>query len=158
MEWYGRGPGENYIDRCTGSFVGKYTSKVRDLFVDYARPQDNGCRTDVRWVAFTDSEGRGIRVVQSEPLVFQAMEYDWEDLYLSRHRNGERRRRAPLVSQGANLVNLDIRQTGLGGASCGPGPMDAYRFDLSKEVEWTLVIEPQGQATEHGKVVKSGKY
>ena len=158
VEWYGRGPGENYIDRRTGSFVGKYTSKVRDLFVDYARPQDNGCRTDVRWVAFTDSEGRGIRFVQSEPLVFQAMEYDWEDLYLSRHRNGERRRRAPLVSQGANLVNLDIRQTGLGGASCGPGPMDAYRFDPSKEVEWTLVIEPPGQATEHGKVVKSGKY
>ena len=75
-------------------------------------------------------------------LGFLAMEYDWEDLYLSRHRNGERRRRAPLVSQGANLVNLDIRQTGLGGASCGPGPMDAYRFNPSQTVEWSVRLEP----------------
>ena len=149
--WYGRGPDENYIDRRSGSFVGRYAAKVRDLFVDYARPQDNGFRTDVRWVSFTDADGGGVRFGQSEPSAFQAMEYDWEDLCFSRHRNGERRRRAPLAGQGAILVNLDIRQTGLGGASCGPGPMDEYRFDPSKTVEWTVWIVPERKS-------RSGKF
>ncbi len=68
---------------------------------------------------------------------------DWENPAVnSRHRNGERRRRAPLVGQGATILNIDVRQTGLGGASCGPGPMDAYRFDSTKEVEWTLMVKP----------------
>ena len=142
VKWYGRGPAENYVDRSSGSFVGRYAAKIRDLFVDYARPQDNGYRTDVRWVAFTDAAGLGVRFSQSEPIAFQAMEYDWEDLCFSRHRNGERRRRAPLAGQGATILNIDVRQTGLGGASCGPGPMDAYRFDSTKEVEWTLMVKP----------------
>ena len=142
VRWYGRGPHENYIDRCTSAFFGVWTSKAADLFVDYARPQDNGYRTGARWVEFADAGGVGVRFVQSEPIAFQALEYGWEQMYFSRHLNGERRRHVSLVPEDATLLNIDIRQTGLGGESCGPIPLDNYRFDPSAAVEWTLRIEP----------------
>ena len=59
----------------------------------------------------------------------------------SRHRGDERRYRAPLVPREEIILNLDVRQTGLGGASCGPWPMDKYRFDPNAPVEWSMTIE-----------------
>jgi len=53
--------------------------------------------------------------------------------------------RAPLVPRGDVYVNLDVRQTGLGGASCGPAPMAKYRFDPSAPAEWTMKIERVGK-------------
>ncbi len=141
MKYYGRGPEENYIDRNSASFVGLYTSTVRDQFVEYIRPQDNGAKSDVRWVEFTDKFGKGVRFSASEPFFLQALHYGWEDLEFSRHVRGQTRFRAPLVPREDILVNLDVRQTGLGGASCGPIPMDKYRFDPNKTVEWSVTIE-----------------
>lgn len=121
-----------------------WSAKVADLFVDYVRPQDNGYRTGARWVEFVDAKGSGVRFAQSEPIAFQALEYGWEELYFSRHLNGERRRRAPLVPEDATLLNIDVRQTGLGGESCGPQPLEQYRFNPHEKVEWTLCIERIG--------------
>ena len=56
-----------------------------------------------------------------------------------------RRMRAPLVPSEDVLLNLDVRQTGLGGASCGPEPMSKYRFNPKTPVEWTLKIERVGK-------------
>ena len=53
MRWYGRGPEENYVDRCTASFVGIWKSTVTGQYVDYIRPQDCGCKCGVRWAEFT---------------------------------------------------------------------------------------------------------
>ena len=145
MAWYGRGPWENYVDRKTASFVGLWRSTVTDQFVDYVRPQDCGMKCDVRWAEFTDGSGRGVRFSASEPLFVQALHYDWETLAYSRHVNGQRRMRAPLVPGEEVFVNLDVRQTGLGGASCGPEPMAKYRFDPKATVEWTLKIERVGR-------------
>ncbi len=145
MAWYGRGPWENYVDRKTASFVGIWRSTVTDQYVPYVRPQDCGMKCDVRWVEFTDSYGRGVRFSASEPLFVQALHYDWETLAYSRHINGQRRMRATLVPSEDVLLNLDVRQTGLGGASCGPGPMAKYRFDPKATVEWTLKIERIGK-------------
>ncbi|MGN0855365.1 MAG: glycoside hydrolase family 2 TIM barrel-domain containing protein [Kiritimatiellia bacterium] len=142
MRYYGRGPWENYVDRCTASFVGLYTSTVREQFQWYVRPQDNGAKSGVRWVEFTDKTGRGVRFSASEPLFMQALHYGWEDLQYARHVNGQRRFRAPPVPRSEIILNLDVRQTGLGGASCGPWPMDKYRFDPSAPVEWSMTIAP----------------
>ena len=142
MRYYGRGPWENYIDRNTASFVGLYTSTVRDQFQEYVRPQDNGGKSDVRWVEFTDKFGKGVRFSASEPMFMQALHYGREDLEFSRHVNGQRRFRAPLVPREEIILNLDVRQTGLGGASCGPWPMKKYLFDPSAPVEWSMTIEP----------------
>ncbi len=141
MRYYGRGPEENYIDRCTASFVGIYESTVKKQFVDYVRPQENGAKSGVRWAEFTDKSGRGVRFSASEPLFMQASHFGWEDLNFARHKNGQIRRYMPLVPRREILLNLDVRQTGLGGASCGPWPMDKYRFNPSAPVAWTMSIE-----------------
>ncbi len=141
MRWYGRGPEENYVDRCTSAFVGIYESTVTKQYVDYVRPQDNGGKSGVRWAEFTDAHGRGVRFSASEPLFMQALHFGWEDLNFARHKNGQVRRYVPLAPRRETVLNLDVRQTGLGGASCGPWPMDKYRFDPSAPVSWTMTIE-----------------
>ena len=152
IKYYGRGPWENYIDRCTGSFVGLYESTVAEQYVDYVRPQDNGYKSGIRWAEFTDGAGKGVRFEASEPLFMQALHYGWEDIFLARHDGWQKhslqiRRHSPPVAQRDVILNLDVRQTGLGGASVGPAPLDRYRFDPSKPVSWTLRISPLAFAT-----------
>lgn len=142
VRWYGRGPRENYIDRCSGSFFGIWDSTVAGLEESYVRPQDNGFRSDVRWAVFADAEGRGVRFSASEPMFVQALRYGWEDIEFSRHRLGERRIRSRLVPDDWTNLNLDIRQLGLGSASCGNNPpLPQYRFPIQR-TEWTLRIAP----------------
>ena len=142
MRWYGRGPWENYVDRCTASFIGIYESTVADQYVEYVRPQDNGFKCGVRWAEFSDRQGRGVRFSASEPMFMQALHYTWEDFEHARHRNGQERVYAPPRPHDEICLNLDVRQTGLGGSSCGPSTMGKYRFDPNAPVEWTLRIEP----------------
>lgn len=143
MKWYGRGPRENYVDRKTASFMGVWSSTVTDQYEPYVRPQDNGYKCDVRWVEFADAAGKGVRFSSDVPMFVQALHYGKEDMEFSRHRGDERRYRAPLVPREEVLLNLDLRQTGLGGGSCGPLPLDKYRFKITEE-RWTYQIEPIG--------------
>ena len=141
MSWYGRGPYENYIDRCTGSFLGWWESTVTEQFEDYVRPQDNGYKCDVRTVRFTDDSGAGVEFSGDVPLFVQALHYGMEDLEFARHRAGQKRYRAPLVPRDEVVLNLDVRQLGLGGASCGPRPMAKYVFPIQKET-WRVTLKP----------------
>ena len=142
VEYYGRGPRENYIDRRTGSFLGLWKSTVAEEFEEYVRPQDCGGKADVRYVELKDGSGRGVRFAASEPMFVQALHYTWEDLDFARHRAGQKRFRAPLVARPEVYLNLDVRQVGLGGGSCGPGPMFKYRFNPNEPVSWHLAISP----------------
>ena len=142
IEYYGRGPRENYVDRRTGSFLGLWKSTVAEEFEEYVRPQDCGGKADVRYVELKDGSGRGVRFAASEPMFVQALHYTWEDLEFSRHRAGQKRFRAPLVARPEVYLNLDVRQVGLGGGSCGPGPMFKYRFNPTEPVSWHLAISP----------------
>ena len=67
---------------------------VTGLSEEYVRPQDNGCRTGVRWLSLTDADGKGVRFSASEPLFVQALHFVREDLEFARHRRGEPRVRA----------------------------------------------------------------
>ena len=141
MRYYGRGPRENYVDRKTGSVVGVWNSTVSEQYEPYVRPQDNGSKSDVRWVEFTDATGRGVRFQASEPMFVRALHYSTEDLENARHRAGQKRMRTPLVARPEVMLDLDIRQLGLGGASCGPRPMAKYIFPIAEE-KWTVRMEP----------------
>ena len=141
MTWYGRGPWENYIDRKTASFMGLYESTVAEQYVDYVRPQDCGSKCDVRWVTLSDLDGRGVRFSADRPLFVQALHYTWEDLEFARHRRREGRFHNVKAPRPEVCLNLDINQLGLGGASCGPGPMKKYIFPAQPE-NWTLFIDP----------------
>ena len=141
IEWYGRGPWENYVDRKTGSFIGDYTSTVTDQYEEYVRPQFNGYKSDVRWIALYDGKGSGLRFSSDQPLFTQALHYDWEDLEFARHRNGQERINAIRQPREEVCLNLDLRQLGVGGRSCGPKPLDKYIFPVRKE-SWSIFITP----------------
>ena len=63
MQWFGRGPHETYWDRKTGARVGLYQGEVLDQHHPYIRPQENGNKSDVRWVALTNGDGVGLLAV-----------------------------------------------------------------------------------------------
>ena len=110
MSWYGRGPWENYLDRQTGSNVGVYSGMVNNLLLDYVRPQENGNRCDVRWVAFTNNNGEGLLAVGDPLLSVSAWPYTLEDLENAKHIDDLPRRK--------NItVNLDYKQMGVGGVN-----------------------------------------
>ena len=89
VAWYGRGPHESYWDRKLSAAVGLYENTVNGLHHVYGRPQENGNRTDVRWVRFTDENGNGLEA-KGEPLIdFSA----WQ-LHPGPTRAGEARLRA----------------------------------------------------------------
>ncbi len=141
VAYYGRGPWENYVDRREAAFFGVWRTTVDGLWEPYVRPQDNGSRGEVRWVEFADADGRGVRFCASEPLFMQAMRYTDEDLEFARHRADQTRFRTPLKPRADIQVHLDVRQLGLGGASCGPKPLDRYLFPV-EACQWTLRLEP----------------
>ena len=154
MKYYGRGPWENYIDRCTASDIAYWESTVTGQYVEYARPQDNGYKSDVRWAAFLDKDGDGVLCKGSVPLFVQALHYSVDELDLQRHRgtgtwgDGSRERfYAPMFPRREVMLNLDLRQLGLGNGSCGPGTIQCYTFPNKRE-EWSVTFVP----------VKGGKY
>ena len=113
VDWFGRGPHENYQDRKTAALVGKYNATVSDLYFAYIRPQENGYKTDVRWVSFTNSNGKGVKIERPELLSFSAHhqyndDFDDGDKKIQRHTTDIKKR--ALVN-----INIDYGQTGVGG-------------------------------------------
>jgi beta-galactosidase len=112
VEFYGRGPHENYWDRRSSALVGQYKSTVKDLFVNYVSPQENGTRTDIRWVALSDKSGRGLLFV-GEPLVsFSARYYTDEDLTPVERGT---KHLTDLVEKDYVYLNIDYKMMGVGG-------------------------------------------
>lgn len=112
--YYGRGPGNNFRDRRSGSNIGIYKSTVAEQFVPFPKPQSMGGREDVRWVALTNDSGNGIMVTSSDTLSVSALPWTDLEMTLAPHPKD-----LP-VSSGTHL-HIDARTLGLGGASCGQG-------------------------------------
>jgi len=79
IQYFGRGPEENYVDRYKGTIIGLYKSKAEDLYHAYVRPQENGHHTDTRWLAATDSHGRGLLIQAETTIEFNALRNSVED-------------------------------------------------------------------------------
>jgi len=140
LTWYGRGPHETYSDRKEGAKMGIYSGTVDDQYVPYITPQENGNKTDVRWAALSDEAGNGLLVVgggadvASPWLNVSAHHLTAEDLTRARH-TFELKRREEIT------LNLDYAQSGLGGASCGPGTLPQYLVE-PREVRFSLRLRP----------------
>lgn len=80
LEWLGRGPFENYWDRKVAAFFGKYSGKVKDQYVPYISPQENGNKTDVKWLTLLNVHGCGIKFQSTEKMSFSSLFYSPEDL------------------------------------------------------------------------------
>ena len=126
LSWYGRGPWENYPDRKTSCFIGRWESKVSEQYTPYPRPQDSGNHEDVTEVILTDNQGKGIRITALEkPFSFSALHYTAEDLYNTAHDCDLKPRKEVVLS-------LDAAVLGLGNSSCGPGVLKKYAIDKQK--------------------------
>lgn len=79
VEYYGRGPLENYVDRNAGSMIGVYKTTAEEMYVPYVRPQENGHRTETRWVRFTKKNGKGLMLRASRTFGFNALRNSVED-------------------------------------------------------------------------------
>lgn len=123
MQWFGRGPQENYWDRNTGALVGRYGGKVKDQYWPYIRPQENGYKTDVRWVAFINNEGNGLLSIGSPLISIGAHHQIMEDFEspvrtIGRIYDGKtvvNRHICDVKERNLVSVNLDYKQMGVGG-------------------------------------------
>jgi beta-galactosidase/beta-glucuronidase len=134
--WYGRGPHETYVDRQEGARVGVYSGSVDDQYVPYVMPQENGNKTEVRWVALTDASGIGLLAVGARCLNASAHHYTTGDLTQAKH-TYELERRDDIT------LNLDYAQSGLGSEACGPGTLEVYLLQ-PQEFRYTLRLRPIG--------------
>jgi beta-galactosidase len=120
VRWLGRGPWENYTDRKESADMGVWTSTVREQYVSYVRPQENGNKEDVRWVELTDESGNGLKIsTREKPFSFSALHFTAQDLASVRH-NYELQPRPEII------LSLDAKLSGLGNSSCGPGVLEKY--------------------------------
>jgi beta-galactosidase len=79
IQYFGRGPEENYIDRHKGTLIGLYSAKAWDMYYPYVRPQENGHHTDVRWMVATTGNGNGLLIVAEDKMEFNALRNSIED-------------------------------------------------------------------------------
>jgi beta-galactosidase len=133
LEWFGRGPRENYWDRKASSMVGLYKSTVTDEYVPYIMPQEHGHKTDVRWLSLTDKRGHGVSVVGQPTIEFSASHLTADELFAARHT-------IDLRPHDEVFLNLDHLQRGLGTASCGPDTLEQYRL-LDPEYTFTYRLQ-----------------
>lgn len=131
LEWFGRGPFENYIDRKRAATIDLHRSTVSEQYVPYILPQEHGNHTDVRWLELGDKTAV-LRVEAAGPLEFTASHYRAEDLFSAKHT-------IDLAPRPQTFLSLDLRQRGLGTASCGPDTLDRYKI-LPGTYHWNFTL------------------
>ncbi len=135
MRWFGRGPHSTYQDRKFAR-VAKYQGKVKDQWVEYSRPQENGNKVDVRWVTLTNDKGIGLAAYGSPVLSVNAQHFGKEDML------GKRYSWQMAEARGEVFLNLDLAQMGVGGInSWNKGPMAAYQLN-NKNYSYQFRLKP----------------
>ncbi|TVY83569.1 Evolved beta-galactosidase subunit alpha [Lachnellula suecica] len=140
VSWFGRGPGEGYKDKKLSQKFGNYVLSVDELMTNYEFPQENGNRTDVRWVRFlngkTDDTGLRARFVDKpEGFNFSASHFKTIDLQAAQHPYELHGKRVEEV-----LGRLDADHHGLGSASCGPLVLPQYALE-SKAFQFSVILD-----------------
>ncbi|NJO91813.1 MAG: DUF4981 domain-containing protein [Chloroflexia bacterium] len=142
LDYYGRGPIENYCDRNTASFVGLYKSKVADQYFAYSRPQENGHKSDARWLSLTNHSGLGLKfVANNETFEFNALQHTTSDS----DPGEEKLLRTPLDVETRDFVELHIdhKMMGVGGDnSWGAKPHNPYIFYADQKYSFNFSILP----------------
>lgn len=131
LQWFGRGPFETYPDRKTGARVGIFQEQAAEGYIPYLIPQDHGNRTDVRWIALTNTDGTGLWIKGTD-LSFSVQRFEQDNLFRALYP-------FQLTERNALVVNLDYRVTGLGDT---PNPtLPAYRI-MPETYRWTTCLSP----------------
>lgn len=134
-KWYGRGPHENYCDRKTGAKIAVHSLTVREMEHKYMRPQENGCRTDTRYLCLTDDNGRGIKISGETPFSFNLWNYTQKQLEQANHIH-------ELEYSDITTVNVDYSQCGVGGDMPAMACLhEPYILHKGEEYSHTFTIE-----------------
>jgi beta-galactosidase len=143
IEYYGRGPAENYIDRHDSEFLGVYQNKVLNEYFEYVRPQESGNHTDIRWFRVLNDNQKGLEFYSNAPMEASAMPY-----LMSQLDDGPSKDKAwghhsgDLVADNRTQVFIQQRQFGLGCVnSWGAWPREEYRLPY-KDYDFTFAIKP----------------
>ncbi|MBN1119304.1 MAG: glycoside hydrolase family 2, partial [Bacteroidales bacterium] len=132
IEWFGRGPQENYPDRKTGYRFGLYQSTVDAMFVPYLIPQDCGLRTDNKYVRLTNDEGIGIEFSATQPFNFNCYNYSTENLSKAKYTY-------QLTKSDGVTFNFDYQTTGVGCTAIGV--INKYQT-IPQTIQFTSSIKP----------------
>jgi beta-galactosidase len=150
VSWYGRGPMENYIDRRTGFDVGNFSQPINQFMEPYVVPQENGNRTDVRWMYLSDKENEGLLVVADSLLSMSVWPYTEQNIVESRHTN-------KLKDAGYLTLNIDLIQMGVGGNDSWSdlaAPLPQYQIP-AKPYHYTFYLLPvKSKSLEMGVLAK----
>ena len=155
VSWYGRGPHENYVDRMDSAFMGVYSSSVSDLGFDYSRPQENGYRTQTKWLELIDDSGNGFKIFGDPYISFSAHYNTIEDFDdgVRDKKPGEmgsarkrmiKKQRKPIDIPKRNFIslNIDLKQMGVGGDnSWGARPLLKYIISPGN-YKYSFIIKP----------------
>ena len=169
VTYFGRGPEENYIDRCAGTKIGEYHTTASDLYFAYVRPQENGHRTDVRRLSLVTKGGKGLTVVSDSVFEFNALRnpiedfdseesvqhpYQWQN-YSQQEIDQRDEAKACNVLRRMHHVNdivpadfvevcLDWRQQGVGGYdSWGARPEEKHQIPANRTYQWGFTLIPE---------------
>lgn len=136
VEYYARGPWENYTDRCTGSFLGRYHTTVTDMFEMYSHPQSMANREALRQLVLLNATtGDSVLVSTEGQVAFSLLHYDDEKFGQTRLHPWE------LTKEKTTYARFDYVQRGLGNSSCGPAVLDKYKCPSEGEYTYTLRFE-----------------
>ncbi len=133
--YYGRGPENNYNDRCTSQFIEIHASTVDKQGILLAKPQSMGNREEVRWCALTNADGRGLMFIANGTMSASALPWSQQELTLAEHPY-------QLPESSGTHLHLDAKVTGLGGASCGQGGPLAPDRAMSRAYNFSYIIRP----------------
>ncbi len=169
VEYFGRGPGENYIDRQAASFVDLYRTTAEEMYTaNYVRPQENGHRTDTRWVKLTRKDGRGLLIRADETIGFNALRnsvedfdseetvnrpYQWSNFTPAQVANHDEKKAKNVLRRMTHInditprnfveVCVDMKQQGLAGYnSWGDRPLPEHTMPANKEYRWGFTLIP----------------
>ncbi len=120
--WYGRGPGESYSDSKLAGKFGVYRNTVEKMHTPYIYPQENGNRTDTKWVSVTNLRELGLLASCKDFMNFSIHDYTKEDLEEAKHEY-------ELKKKDFIVLNLDYKQNGLGSNSCGQDQLPPYKLN-----------------------------
>ncbi len=151
--WYGRGPWENYRDRKEACFSGLYHSTVTDQWTGYVRPQENGNKEEVRFMALTNASGEGVMVVAPELMSATVGHWRATNIYTDNSNRKKHPYEVSFVKQ--TVVCVDAAMRALGNASCGPDVLDKYELKAKRTAFSFMILPITGELTDAQLVEKA---
>ena len=131
VSWFGRGPWESYADRKTGAVIARWDGKLADQYHDYARPQESGNKTDVRWIELTGT-GTGLRVTGAQPLSVNALPFPYSDLAMKPPAQAHS---SDIHPHGDGTLLIDAAQAGVGGDT-------GWNLDGRAHMPYRIALQP----------------